>query len=138
VVREDASRIGVTKKSDVDDLLDKFVVSTLATPETMRETRATLKRLAGLDATAMPPPVIIAAIEEPPPVVATPEPIDDTFVLVRRNRASSMRLVHVALVTLGLVLAGLLGHYVPRWIAEAHSDVVRQNVVSQDVVTQRP
>jgi hypothetical protein len=47
--------LGSPQKSDVEDLLDRFVVSTLSSPESMRQARASLKRLAGLDPTPPPP-----------------------------------------------------------------------------------
>lgn len=113
--------LGSTAKSDVDDLLDRFVVSTLSSPEEMREARASLKRLAGLDPTPPPPAAaeirrltealesVVRAKREAPP--AEPPPV-----LPRR---SAFRAGMVAIAVIALVAAGLLGHYLPRLLAAA-------------------
>lgn len=116
---------GAAKRSDVDDLLAKFAVSELATPEHLRATRASLKRLAGLDAT--PPPPTAAELKKltqrPPPVASAPQ--ISARVELRAQRSAAAVAVHapamprsttIALVALGLMLAGLLGHFVPRWL----------------------
>lgn len=116
---------GAAKRSDVDDLLAKFAVSELATPEHLRATRASLKRLAGLDAT--PPPPTAAELKKltqrPHPVASAPQ--ISARVELRAQRSAAAVAVHapamprsttIALVALGLMLAGLLGHFVPRWL----------------------
>ncbi len=113
--------LGSTSKSDVDDLLERFVVSTLSSPESMREARASLKRLAGLDPTPPPPAaaeirrltealesVARAKREVPAPDLPTPAP-----------PRSSFRAGAVAIALIALLAAGLLGHYLPRLLAAA-------------------
>ncbi|MBK6519611.1 MAG: hypothetical protein IPG04_37130 [Polyangiaceae bacterium] len=100
-------------------------MSELATPEHLRATRASLKRLAGLDAT--PPPPTAAELKKltqrPPPVASAPQ--ISARVELRAQRSAAAVAVHapamprsttIALVALGLMLAGLLGHFVPRWL----------------------
>lgn len=117
------------RRSDVDDLLNRFNVSALSTPETIKDTRASLKRLAGLDPTPPPPtarelkrltgrpPAVAMSIAEVPRATraarssaASLEPVD----VVAPTRP--IRWTSIALVALGLVLAALLGHYLPTWL----------------------
>lgn len=115
--------LGATQKSEVEDLLDRFVVSTLSSPESMRQARASLKRLAGLDPTPPPPAVeeirrLTAALESSarakraeaaaPIVLAPPPPTRHAY------RAGT-----IAVALIALVAAGLLGHYLPRLLASA-------------------
>jgi hypothetical protein len=113
--------LGSTCKSDVDDLLERFVVSTLSSPESMREARASLKRLAGLDPTPPPPAaaeirrltealesVARAKREAPPPDLPPAKP-----------QRSGFRTGMVAIAVIALLAAGLLGHYLPRLLAAA-------------------
>lgn len=113
------------KRSNVDDLLARFVPSDLTSAEGMSSTRASLKRLAGLDATPPPPSTEeLKKLTQRPPAVAAvaldalPEP--------KRSRGLSAKGASVAarttpwlaivLIALGLVIAGLLGHYLPVWL----------------------
>lgn len=117
---------GAARRSDVDDLLAKFSVSELATPEHLRATRASLKKLAGLDAT--PPPPSAAEIKKltqrPPAVAAAQAPIAARVELRPQRSAAAvavqspatLRATTIALVAVGLVVAGLLGHFVPVWL----------------------
>lgn len=108
-------------RSDVDDLLARFGVSSLVTPETMQSTRASLKRLAGLDPT--PPPPSAAELRK---LTARPPRVElfrmresqREEVLATLPDRAALRPTTVALVALGLVLAGLLGHYLPPWLEQ--------------------
>jgi hypothetical protein len=112
--------LGPCRQSDVDDLLDRFAVSALTDPESMRATRASLKRLAGLDPT--PPPPSVAELKKliesmPAPKanrVERPAPLERAASV---ERHASSRRMPWALVAVGLVVAGLLGHYLPAWLA---------------------
>lgn len=117
------------RRSNVDDLLDRFNVSALTTPETIKDTRASLKRLAGLDPTPPPPtarelkrltgrpPTVAMKIEDVPRgtraarfSAASLEPVEAV------TPARPLRWTSVALVAMGLILAALLGHYLPTWL----------------------
>lgn len=113
-------------KSSVDDLLDRFAVSALTTPESMSSTRASLKRLAGLDPTPPPPSAEeLKKLTVRPPAVtiqlrAEPKRQVAPAVPVPPARQAS-KWVAVALIAFGLVLAGLVGHYLPTWINGARA-----------------
>ncbi len=114
-------------KSDVDDLLNRFGVSSLSTPDSMQKTRASLKRLAGLDPTPPPP-----SAQELRRMTAKPPAVELT--LRRSARASAPvelgappplpfpKPFMIALVAVGLLLAGLVGHYLPGWLDELRAD----------------
>ncbi|MFO0547062.1 MAG: hypothetical protein U0271_01675 [Polyangiaceae bacterium] len=120
------------QRSNVDDLLDRFAVSPVAGPEHMTSTKAALKRLAGLEPTPPPPMVLTSpAFEraEATPPSRTPAP-PRTARATRPNKPASTpsqrdaqpaaqrpRAMWVALVAVSLVVAGLLGHYLPTWLA---------------------
>ncbi len=113
------------KRSNVDDLLARFVPSDLTTNEGMSSTRASLKRLAGLDATPPPPSAeeLKKLTQHPPAVVATAR---DASPVPKRSRvgapgrasvaARSTPWLAIVLIALGLLIAGLLGHYLPVWL----------------------
>lgn len=112
---------GVGRRSDLDELLNRFEVSQLSSAESMSSARASLKRLAGLDPTPPPPSVEeLKKLTQKPPAVSTPVRIELRAERKGRSaepaRKSSGRWAVVALVALGLVIAGLLGHYVPQWL----------------------
>lgn len=100
------------QRKTVDDLVANFSVSQYDSDASMRSTRATIKRLAGLDPT--PPPPAIASRRSLPPITASRE-LPLPSVHASRGRAA-LNATHVAWVVVGLVLAGLLGHYVPTWL----------------------
>ncbi len=111
--------LGPCKQSDVDDLLDRFAVSALTDPDAMRATRASLKRLAGLDPTPPPPSVseLKRIIENmPAPKVNRVERAAPASRAPSVESGASRRMPW-ALVAVGLVVAGLLGHYLPAWLA---------------------
>jgi len=126
--REEPSADISCSKSDVDDLLQRFGVSSLATPDSMQKTRASLKRLAGLDPT--PPPPTASELRR---LTARPPAVELTLRRPTRQRLESdaelpashagARPFAVALVAAGLVLAGLLGHYLPSWLAELRAEI---------------
>jgi hypothetical protein len=112
--------LGATQKSDVEDLLERFVVSTLSSPESMRQARASLKRLAGLDPTPPPPPVeeirrLTAAIESS--VRARRAEAPEAPAMVPTPSRGAFRASYVAVAVIALLVAGLLGHYLPRLLA---------------------
>ena len=113
--RRDAAGEAVFEAADrrsVDDLVANFSVSQYDSDASMRSTRATLKRLAGLDPT--PPPPATAARGSLPPMSSEPDlPIASLHSARGRSAFNS---AHVAWLVVGLVLAGLLGHYVPTWL----------------------
>ncbi|NUO51173.1 MAG: hypothetical protein HOV80_20130 [Polyangiaceae bacterium] len=113
--------LGSTAKSDVDDLLERFVVSTLSSPESMREARASLKRLAGLDPTPPPPAAaeirrLTAALES---VARAKREVPAPELPPALPKRSGFRAGMVAIALIALVAAGLLGHYLPRLLAAA-------------------
>lgn len=126
--------LGACTKSDVEDLLDRFVVSTLAAPDSLAATRASLKRLAGLEPT--PPPPTVAEIQRIQSQLGPPrtrharaersmEP--DLLAPVTSSglswgaggtaHAEAPGRLPWALVAVGLILAGILGHFLPTWFA---------------------
>lgn len=120
------AEIALTNRSDVDDLLSKFVVSTLSSPDGMEKTRKSLKRLAGLDATPPPPTVeeLRKLTARPPQVAekaASRAPIRVELTPIARTHEKSRAFVAVAL-AVGFVLAGLLGHYLPSWVGELRAE----------------
>lgn len=114
-------------KSNVDDLIDRFAVSELTSPEGIEKTRAALKKLAGLDPTPPPPSASeLRRLTARPPAVA-PRSVEAQLILRRTatvvaDRSRTPRAATIALVALGLVLAGLLGHYLPSWLGEARAN----------------
>lgn len=115
------------RKSDVDDLLDRFGVSSLATPDSMQKTRASLKRLAGLDPTPPPPTAqeLRRLTAKPPAVELTLRRSPRTEGPAELEAPMPMPIPKpfmIALVALGLVLAGLVGHYLPGWLDELRAD----------------
>ncbi len=119
---ESTAALGATQKSEVEDLLDRFVVSTLSSPESMRQARASLKRLAGLDPTPPPPAVeeirrLTAALESSARAkrAEAPEPI----VVPAPPPRQAFRAGTIAVALIALLAAGLLGHYLPRLLASA-------------------
>jgi len=118
--------LGVAK-SDVDDLLSRFAVSELTTPEGIEKTRAALKKLAGLEPTPPPPTAHeLRRLTGRAPAVAS-RPVETQLVLRRAtpavaDRGRTTRALTIGLVALGLVLAGLLGHYLPSWFSEARAN----------------
>ncbi len=122
-----SASLGASRRSDVEDLLDRFVVSTLASPEGLRAARASLKRLAELDPT--PPPPAAAEIRRITESLETAGRIRAPQGAARSRRDllltptreghghSSGRAGLVAAAVLALVVAGLLGHYLPRLLA---------------------
>lgn len=120
------AEIALTNRSDVDDLLSKFVVSTLSSPDGMEKTRKSLKRLAGLDATPPPPTVEeLRKLTARPPQVAekatSKAPLRVELTPIARTHEKSRAFVAVAL-AVGFVLAGLLGHYLPSWVGELRAE----------------
>jgi hypothetical protein len=114
--RDQEATFDAAQKKSVDDLVASFSVSGYDSDGTLRATRSTLKRLAGLDATPPPPSVAVRGKTPPPPRVAevpevTPVP---TAQFGRSRRGFDVG--RAAWVVVGLVLAGLLGHYVPTWL----------------------
>lgn len=126
------------RRSDVDDLLNRFNVSALTTPETIKDTRASLKRLAGLDPTPPPPtarelkrltgrPATGKDLRDEPSAPAVGASVPEALRAGRAARSSAaslepveavsaakpVRWTSIALVSLGLILAALLGHYLP-------------------------
>jgi len=121
VLREptQGAKIGGCVRSDVDDLLDRFVVSTIAGPDALKASRASLKRLAGLDPTPPPPSAVeIKRMTEQLPPRATGKVrirlADDVETLPTPPLRKTMPWAWVAF---GLVVAGLLGHFLPAWLA---------------------
>jgi hypothetical protein len=124
--RHEPSADVTCNKSDVDDLLNRFGVSSLATPDSMQKTRASLKRLAGLDPTPPPP-----SAQELRRMTAKPPAVELTLRRSPRAEAPEMEAplplplpkpFMIALVALGLLLAGLVGHYLPGWLDELRAD----------------
>jgi len=126
--------LGACRKSDVEDLLDRFVVSTLAAPDSLATTRASLKRLAGLEPT--PPPPTVAEIQRiqsqlgpprtrharaersmEPDVLAPVTPSGLSWGAGGAAHAEAPGRMSWALVAVGLILAGILGHFLPTWFA---------------------
>lgn len=120
------AEIALTSRSDVDDLLSKFVVSTLSTPDGMERTRKSLKRLAGLDATPPPPTVeeLRKLTARPPQVeerATSKAPLRVELTPIARPHERPRTFVALAL-AVGFVLAGLLGHYLPSWVGELRAE----------------
>jgi hypothetical protein len=109
------------EKKTVDDLVASFSVSGYDSDGSLKATRASLKRLAGLDATPPPPAIAMRGLTPAPPGIFEGEitPLPTPAMMQKRPSLSG---AHVAWVVVGLVVAGLLGHYVPTWLDRSGSN----------------
>lgn len=101
------------RRSDVEDLLRGFVTTRYDSDASLRLTRSSLKRLAGVDPT--PPPSAVAMFTQPKRD-AEPRAVEAASDALPSIPKRGLRKARVALVAFGLVAAGVLGHYVPTWI----------------------
>ncbi len=110
------------EKKSVDDLLASFSVSGYDSDGTLKATRTTLKRLAGLDPTPPPPAVALRGLTPPPPRASGSDEVTPVPTARFEGHRRGGGPARVAMVVVGLVIAGLLGHYVPTWFDRTGSN----------------